>query len=252
MRIHRKTHTRGFSLVEVVIAIGIVAILLTTFMAVFGPAQKNINRAISISDANRLVSTLENEMAVLRPGEESKYTVAGGDASAFEKAFQWIKDGGDPTKAVIIYQYHALPSGTPNSDDSLKAAESEVLDKRKLPGKDYITQTVARSLGEASDKRLIKTELKPGVVGGNVYVVRMTQLVKDSNSGNLVVGDVGTIRKSDGSSASDSADYDEAHITLQVEFFQLANNLAAYVTGGAWDFEKLGAPVATHNLAVRR
>ena len=73
---------KGFSLVEVVIAIGIVAMLLTTFMAVFGPAQKNINKALGSADANRLVHTLENEMAILRPGEEAAY-----NSSSFEILF---------------------------------------------------------------------------------------------------------------------------------------------------------------------
>ncbi|MGJ8671952.1 type IV pilus modification PilV family protein [Rubritalea sp.] len=242
--------SKGFSLVEVVIAIGIVAILLTTFMAVFGPAQQNINRAIGVSDANRLVSTLENEMAVLRPGEESEYAVAGSYGSAFEKAFQWIKDSNDPAKALVIYQYQAQPDET-NSDGTLAAIEtSEASNDSLLPGKDYITQTIARRVSSITGK-FIQDELRPGVVKGNVYVARMTQLV--DSGGELKVGAPGVISNTDGGgNASDSSDYDDAHITLQVEFFQMPNNLATYVTGGSWDFDQLGSPVAVHNIAVRR
>ncbi len=39
---------------ESVIAIGIVAILLTTFLAVFGPATQGIRRALSVQEADRL------------------------------------------------------------------------------------------------------------------------------------------------------------------------------------------------------
>ncbi len=55
---------------ESVIAIGIVAVLLTTFLAVFGPATQGIRRAISIQEADRLVSALEREMQVLRSDDD--------------------------------------------------------------------------------------------------------------------------------------------------------------------------------------
>ena len=43
---------------ESVIAIGVVAILLTTFLAVFGPATQGIRRASSTQEADRLAATL--------------------------------------------------------------------------------------------------------------------------------------------------------------------------------------------------
>ncbi|MFC5051291.1 prepilin-type N-terminal cleavage/methylation domain-containing protein [Rubritalea spongiae] len=258
--------SKGFSLVEVVIAIGIVAILLTTFMAVFGPAQQNINRAIGVSDANRLVSTLENEMAVLRLGEENEYQDADGNASAFEKAFQWIQNSNGAGDAILIYQYQALPDES-NQDGTLQAIEaSDAQDENLLPGKDYITQTTARRVS-FDPYGLIEKELVPGVVSGNVYVARMTQLLLQADKDDidddgdrtelvLQVGDAGKIKfiNEDGTETEvgDSSDYNEAYITVQVEFFQMPNNLAGYVTGGGWDFDELGSPVAVHNIAVRR
>jgi len=241
---------KGFSLVEVVIAIGIVAVLLTTFMTVFGPAQKNINTALGVAEANRLVSTLENEMAILRPGEEDDY-----NSSAFEKSFQWIRDSSAEASAIVVYQYQALP-GTLNSDGTLQAANiATVNGAQSLPGVDYITQTVARRLDKA-DPALLTAELSPGIVQGKVYAVRMTQLIQATapDSG-LILGAPNQIENPVGSTPlipTDSADYKDAHITLQVEFFPLNNNLEAYVTGGAWEFAKLGTPVATQNIAVRR
>ena len=249
------SNRKGFSLVEVVIAIGIVAMLLTTFMAVFGPAQKKINDALGAAEANRLVHTLENEMAILRPGEETVYL------SSFDKAFQWIKDSPVETSAVVVYQYQALP-GTPNDDGTLQAANiGDINDDNKLPGVNYITQTVARSIDiskpydpEYFDQ--IKNELSPGVVQGKVYVVRMTQLVQASGADKgLVLGTLGDITNPPGSvnlNPTDGLQYDDAYITLQVEFFQLNNNLNAYVTGGNWNFDNLGSPVVTQNIAVRR
>lgn len=240
---------KGFSLVEVVIAIGIVAVLLTTFMAVFGPAQKSINRALGVADANRLVATLENEMAILRPGEETDY-----DSSSFEKAFQWIRESPTETSAIVVYQYQALPSAQ-NADGTLQAADIILVnDDLNFPGVDYITQTVARRLDKTSSATFLTAELAPGIVQGKVYAVRMTQLIQDATAG-LILGTQGQIANPAGSTTAiptDSAGYEDAHITLQVEFFVLNNNLHAYVTGGAWDFDKLGTPVATQNIAVRR
>ena len=48
----------GFTLLETVIAIGVLAVLLTAFMYAFGPAMSGIRRAINIQEADRLASTL--------------------------------------------------------------------------------------------------------------------------------------------------------------------------------------------------
>ena len=241
---------KGFSLVEVVIAIGLVAVLLTTFMAVFGPAQKNINRALGVADANRLVHTLENEMAILRPGEDADYT------SAFDKAFEWILDSPSEANAIIVYQYQALPNSE-NPDGTLKAADITLINgDAKLPGVDYITQTVARRIDQSTT---LGEELSPGVVQGKVYAVRMTQLVKGGTG--LSLGEPGKIEylkdgETSPTEAADSTEYEDAYITLQVEFFTLPNNLFNYVSNGGevngWSFDKLGSPVATQNIAVRR
>lgn len=256
---------RGFSLIECVIAIGLVVVLLTTFMAIFAPAQQNINRALGVADANRLVTTLETEMAVLRPGEENEqdYNDSNNTASAFQKAFQWIKESDTPSKAVIVYQYQALPDEeyevSSESTGLLEAVASNVIsDDTKIPGVDYISQTVARRVDINATEDFLDSELQSGVVTGNVYAVKMTQLVSVPGDG-LVLGNPGEIVNTD-EAVNDgavkvpvsSAEFVDAYITVQVEFYQLPTNSAAFVTGGSWDFESLGAPVATQNIAVRR
>ena len=255
MKLQKHKRHSGFSLVEVVIAIGIVAVLLTTFMSVFGPAQQKIGKALSIADANRLVSTLESEMGTLRPTEQSEYVVSNSGSSAFEKAFQWVKDSSTPGSAVLVYQYQALPESE-NEDGSLKAVSNQVVgDDSSLPGVDYITQTIARRIDKAPNGTL-QDELVPGVVEGRVYVVRMTQLIKQN--GAMELGELGqivnnsTIGNGTGSVASSTADYDERFIAFRAEFFELNNNLYSYVTGGTWDFDQLGAPVVSQNIAIRQ
>lgn len=235
----RSTTNKGFSLVEVVIAIGIVAILLTTFMAVFGPAQQNIVRALGVADVSRLTSTLENEMGYLREGEEGTYD------SAFEKAFEWIKDSGSESSAIVVYQYQADPTAE-NKDKTLTAINTST---SGAPGVDYITQTVARKV----DSSYISSELAPGVVVGSVYAVRMTQL-KEATDGSLELGSAGSIVNPPpvSKTATNADEYTGGYLAFQAEFFLLPNNLSGFVTGGQWKFEKLGDPIVVQNIAVRK
>lgn len=256
MRLQRKSaQNKGFSLVEVVIAIGIVAILLTTFMAVFGPAQKNITKALGVADVSRLTSTLENEMSYLRVGEEDEYEDSQGNSNAFQKAFEWVKDSGSESSAIIVYQYHADPSASKNEDGTLAGISSST--SGAVAGVDFVTQTVARKR-DSEAKEFIKEELRPGVVVGNVYAVRMTQLVDNAATGGLILGTAGAIKNPNNpndpaaGSATDGASYTGAHLAFQAEFFLLPNNLAGFVTEAKWDFDKLGSPVVTQNIAVRK
>ena len=66
----RVRNRHGFTLMETVIAIGVVAVLLTTFLAVFGPASAGIRRALSAQEAGRLTNSLERELSSLREGPD--------------------------------------------------------------------------------------------------------------------------------------------------------------------------------------
>lgn len=256
----------GFSLVECVIAIGLVAILLTTFMAIFVPTQQNINRALGVEDVKRLASTLENEMSTLRPGEEDAYKVGSASkASAFEKAFQWIKNSNDPTKAILMYQYQALPNteytvGSVATGLLEPVTQAIVTDESKVPGVDYITQSVARKLDDtflktSGSTSAIDAELAPGVIVGDVYAVKLTQLVKDS-AGMMKPGKAGEIvsiaDNKTQKTVTNSSAIENGYILFEAQFYRLPNNLANFVKSGGWTFESLGKPVLTQNIAVRR
>ena len=79
----------GFTLVEVAIAIGMMAVMISSFMVVFGPSIKGIDKSLSAKEADRLTNALELELNVLRNGE--KYRHYDKFATSFEKAFWWIK-----------------------------------------------------------------------------------------------------------------------------------------------------------------
>ena len=92
-----RQNRQAFTLVETVIAMGIITIMITAFLAAFGPAVKGVKKSIAVKDVNRLASTLEYEMSVLRESEVTAHT------TAFEKSFEWIKSSaGTDIKKIIL------------------------------------------------------------------------------------------------------------------------------------------------------
>lgn len=232
----------GFTLMESVIAIGVVAVLLTTFLAVFGPATQGIRRAISIQEADRLVSALEREMQVLRADDPDTYN------TAFDKAFDWIANAGDDTKAIFLYNYKGDPSSI--TDGVMDAYDGDGGE----PGKEYVLQASVRRKG---DQRM-DDELE--AVSGPIYYVNMRQLVF-SNDGLVVSDQAGSIvdPHSTGSKAADPDQYPEAVIAFAAEFYALKSSSKNYIDNldlkdndGDGNPDSLGRPLFSRNLAVRR
>jgi prepilin-type N-terminal cleavage/methylation domain-containing protein len=243
---HRFRHPvrRGFTLMETVIAIGVLAVLLTAFMAVFGPATKGIRRSINVQEADRLVATLEKEMAILRKGQESADT-----KTAFDKAFKWIRESGtDDNKAIMLYHYRGNPSNL-RSDGTM-----EPFVGTGVPGKDFVVQAMARLRSDS----LFADDIK--ALESRVFAVETTQLVL--TGGTLKPGKAGEIVGSSGSggaagTAVTSPDqFPDAVIAFTASFYDLPTTAAAYLKPGGtfkWaDLKKSRKPVFTRNLGVRR
>ena len=249
----------GFTLVETVIAMGIITIMITAFLAAFGPAVQGIRKSISVKEANRLASTLESELSLLRYDEHADN---GGDyTTSFQKAFEWIEDSVSTSKEnfVLIYQYRGDPNDV-RDDGTLNPYAGS----GKVPGEDFVLQSVARRLGDPETSE----ELQPGVVEGRVFYVRMKQLIFD-NDGALVLTDETNVGKiidptldQDGnrSSVTNHIDYPEAVIAFQAEFYAFRSSVYAYIDGaftpedsnGDGHPDATGRPVFTRNLGVRR
>jgi len=126
-----------------------------------------------------------------------------------------------------------------------------------IQGKDFIIQTAVRRL---DDPRL---EDELGEVEGPVFVVRMTQLVKDPaatddklilsawNTNNVLKGGI-TDPDEPGSVIDNHLDFPKAVIAFKAEFFRLRANKFNYVTSSNWDFQTIGNAVTEVNIAVRR
>lgn len=236
MKLSRTFHKRGFTLLETVIAIGVLAVLLTGFMVVFAPAADGIRKSINVQQADRLASTLEQELVTLH---DTKYK------TGFDKSFEWIKGANAPGDALLVYQYRGK-MGELRSDD--QTPKPEVLLKDKLPGRDYVVVPMMR---RKSDPNFLEDIT---AIEGQVFVVKCTQLV--FNGGELVTGKTGNIvdPKGSGGAVSSTTDYPEAVIAFAADFYMMPASAPSFFTGSAYTakFNALKNPIFSRNLAVRR
>jgi prepilin-type N-terminal cleavage/methylation domain-containing protein len=239
MKAFTSRNRRGFTLMETVIAIGVLAVLLTGFIVVFTPAADGIRKTISTQQADRLTSALEQELVTLRgPTETTNFK------TGFNKAYTFIKESNVAAEALLVYQYRGDLEAERRNDGSLEPLKS--IDG-KLPGEDYLVVPMARRL---SDDIFIEDL---AAVEGPVYLVKPTQLIYDANQ--LVLGEPGQIKNpKDGSAAATADAYTEAVIAFAAEFHPMPTNAAGYFTGPEFTkkFAKAKTPVFTRNLAVRR
>jgi prepilin-type N-terminal cleavage/methylation domain-containing protein len=248
---------RGFTLLETVIAIGVLAVLLTGFLVVFTPAADGIRKSINTEHADRLASALEQELVNVRPGQTST-TITNG----FSKAFEWIKNSNNATEALLVYQYRGKISnfrndGTPEHEPSLAD---------KLPGRDYIVvPMVRRPIDEEDPDEKLSKDLE--AIEGAVYVVKCTQLIYDGTR--LIKGTPGNIADPKyGTSITSTDDYlnppsppdpnkpraPASTIAFVAEFHMTPIRPASYFSGPTFttDFTKLRNPVFTRHLSIRR
>ena len=237
---------RGFTLLETVIAIGVLSVLLTGFIVVFTPAAQGIKKSINVQQADRLASTLEQELVTLRTAADTTSFGTG-----FGKAFDWIKNSNVATSALLAYQYRGNPSKLRDDDNTAEPVASL---QSKLPGKDYVVVSMLR---RKSDSKL-SADL--AAVEGPVYVVKCTQLVfsgKNLILNPLTPGSIVDPKKdpiSDADKLASAADYPEAVIAYAAYFYQLPSSSASFVTGSAFTstFDGLKNPVFTRDFAVGR
>ncbi len=230
--------SRGFTLAESVIALGILVVLITGFLAVFGPAARTIRKTLSTDEASRLQATLEWEMSVVREGrEEQRYR---GDS--FRKALEWISQSEEAGETVLIYKYRALPGET-RRDGTLEPAEREL----GIAGEDFIIRPMVRRLSDP----LLEEDLE--VVEGRVFFVKMRQLIYEgdglrvSEEGGRIVDpyDPGE----DFSVTPES--YPEAIVAFEAEYYNLPTTSFQFLTS-TFDPDDFTRPIFSRNLAVSR
>lgn len=254
---------------ETVIAIGVVAVLLTGFLIVFTPAADSIKKSISIQEADRLVAALEQELVNVRSGEEATFDAA---LTGFDRARQRIKystgvisnnldDKSEIDKALLVYQYRGDPTSPRTSGDLSPTPVTSTKDQKA--GENYTLVPMMRR----KNSPLFKEDLK--AIEGSVYLVKCVQMVHapdTANPGQYALKPLpvdGKLRgeiydpapiPADPAPIDDSAPYPEAVIAFAAEFYPCPTKSAGFFDGtGFADFYKRSVkPVFTRNLAIRR
>jgi len=241
MKLKKPIYPSAFTLLETVIAIGVLAVLLTGFMIVFAPAAQGIRKAISVQEADRLIATIDQELTNHRTGSAFK--------TGFEKAYDFIKESGaaTPGSALLVYQYRGDINGATRPDGSVPPL-AELRDK--VVGKDYVVSSMVRR----RDDPLLRDDI--AALEGGLYLVKCTQLIFDSGAtGGLVLGLPGEIKDPKGQSGGSTADtYPEAVIAYTADLYPLSGRSWDYLSSPAFSkaYEKARIPVFSRNLAVRR
>lgn len=238
-----QTSRSGFSLLETVIAIGVLAVLLTGFMVVFAPAAAGIRKALNSQDAARLVATLEEELVTLRGTAEVTAYPTG-----FDKAFEFIRGSSvaSPGDALLIYKYRASLTATLRSDGTPEPVE--VVDTQ-IPGVDYVVQSMMRRKKDAEFFNDLPA------IEGQIYMVRCTQLIADATNDQLILATKGQIVNADAptTAVATATAYKHGVITFVADFYPCPGKAEAYFNGAFADlFVTESKPMFSRNLAVRR
>jgi len=243
----RPSRQRGFTLIETVIAIGVLAVLLTGFIVVFTPAAEGIRKSLNVQQADRLVSALETELVAGRK------VAAAGDIP-FDMALNRIKESTEVDNALFVYQYRGDLTLAPRDDQTLQPLASTY---GKIAGKDYTVVPMMRRLTETYFGQDLKA------IEGPLFCVKCKQLV--FKSGSLVMdarpdGVRKLLNPKTGAEVSATQFKEaEAVIPFVAEFYFVPTNSWAYFsTSGnspkatpATKFAALKTPVFSRNIAVR-
>ncbi len=229
---------------ETVIAIGVLAVLLSGFMVVFAPAAAGIRKAINSQEASRLVTTVEQELVTLR-GQ----TQADDYSTGFDKAFEYIRGSGGTTGAngLVVYKYRGSLSDIRNDGTARPVTDIDGL----IPGKDFVVQTMMR---RKNDPEL--DEDIPAMEGA-IYLVKCTQLVLSQSGTDIVMqtGTAGEIQDPNPPNAvvATPEAYQHAVISFVADFYALPSRSSGFFDN-RFDsvFLTVDQPVFSRNLAVRR
>lgn len=234
MTTRKSRKVSGFTLTEVVIAIGVVAVLLSAFVAVFAPARQSIQNSIAREEADRLLESLETELTTLRPNEVGQYP------TSFHKAFDWIQNSHNNNGGIFLYNYRADPQALGRIDDSLPP----VANPSSISGVEAVTLPGVRRQGAP----LFEEDVP--AIQGRIFYVKLTQLV--FNNGELVPGAEGQIvDPATGNAVANPEAYPDAVIALRADFYVLPAKTLSYINN-AFNPNIFTTPVFSRNLGVRR
>lgn len=252
--------SKGFTLTETVLAIGVVGVLLVVFVAMFVPARRTVQAALTIQEADRVVKSLTAELNTVRPSERAasstRVSTKTRYISTFDKAFYWMQNTARPETTILIYNYRGDLTKPLREDGTYQP----VADNSGVPGVGTVLIPACTLVTNRSRWEDFKATVGP------VFAVRMTQLVveqRGTRSQYMLNAKPGVIcNPYDYRRVINKPEdyvYDPANkrypswgaeVMYCAEFFQLNAPSPERMAGMRW--EQLKNPVFTRNLVFRR
>jgi prepilin-type N-terminal cleavage/methylation domain-containing protein len=252
---------RGFTLVEVALAIVIVSIVILAAIGLLLPSQRAIDDVLSGGQATRLRQEIEKEFSVLRPGEASASV-----KTPFDKAYNAVKNGATQNGLLCAFFYRAEKGGT-DPDGRLRPFTGDIREKRA--GEDYVVQAAVMRLTDFAGSSGYKDALE-----GRLFVVRLLpleglvsenpvapQLPLEAPLKPLVAAPAPATPLADFLSANPAEAYPVAVIPAAAEFYEatdvdnpgiIFNAMANPKTGATPGGKAAARPVITLNIGFNR
>lgn len=246
-KITLSTRRGGFTLVETLLAIGLVGVLLSLFLVVFVPARGMIRQALARQEAERITTVLRTELNTLRGNQQASQTAQISTPTSlitpFDKAFYWMQKCDKPGTAIVIFSYRADTREGLRPDGTYPALPAN----QNQPNGHSQLVTIACPM----DDPVHSKEIKDAV--GNVFVVRMTELEQQPNGSFKVASKPGTIK---GAQSPERFIIEEnnnlrgAIVYYRADFYIMAPPNPARYKNKPW--KRLGRPAFSANLTFRR
>lgn len=248
MKRHKNSTRRGgFTLVETLLAIGLVGVLLSLFLVVFVPARGMVRQALARQEAERITTVLRTEMNMLRGKEQAPQTAQNSTSTSFitpfDKAFYWMRRSEKPSTSIVIFSYRADTRESVRPDGTYPALPANA----NQPNGHTQLITIACPM----DDPVHGKEIKDAV--GNVFLVRMTELEPQTNGSFKPAKEPGTIR---GAQTPERFVLEEnntvrgAIVYYRADFFIMSPPNPARYKNKPW--KRLGRPAFSANLSFRR
>jgi prepilin-type N-terminal cleavage/methylation domain-containing protein len=166
---------RGFTLVEVALAIVIVSIVILAAIGLLLPAQRAIDDVLSGGQATRLRQEIEKEFSALRRPENKIH--GGPYSTAFDKAYDGVRKSVSPSELWLAFFYRAVnPAKNQKTTESGRLAPYIDDVKEKRPGEDYVVQAAFMSLREFRGDPPYRDEKFLDALEGRLFVVKLVPL----------------------------------------------------------------------------
>ncbi len=236
----------GFTLMETLLAIGVIGILISIFMTLFLPARGMVRSSLAREESERIISVLRSEMTTLRDNEHASGNQSSKTQfiSGFDKAFSWVEKSKKPSTTIVIFSYRADTSKARRVDGSYPAVPAS----RNVPSSEVSMVTMACPM----NSKLHRNSIRQAV--GSVFFVRFTQLYRDSDKGFRLATQGGKIRESKTPDKYVSGPDDKngygAVLYLRTDFFMMTPPDPQRYLRRTWS--QMESPLFSTNMSIRR